>query len=386
MKTTKWFDDKKKYYVFRSLNKRFLIPVWGLVMLDGGLSIEQIGVIAIIGVAIGLILEVPSGAISDAIGHKRTLVLAMIGQGAAMLFFAGGGFWWFLAASITYYAMGTFMTGTHQALFYERLIELGEGDKYRKYSGIARTVSSGWSMVAVAFAGIVYAFSPMFAFAVGAGLFWIGAIVVSTMKQAKRKRSVQKDEGFWAVFTHFKTASRTMLKDRRLFWLTIANAFIFSAPMAVLEFQQVIFENIGIVAAVFGFIYAAKRGISMLFSTFIHRITRSLSATGALFIMLCLAALYFFGFGFLQNQMLIIIVALLPSIVVVIQDVVISDFRNKLIPTGSRATTISFGNFIGGILKAVILGAITLLTLFVSIEIAHVIIGAALVKIGRAHV
>ncbi len=379
MKKKPWFDDIKKYYVFRSLNKRFLVPVWAVVMLDAGLSIEQIAFIAMLAAILGLVMEVPSGAISDTLGHKRTLVLAMIGQGSAMLFFAGGSFWWFLAASLTYGGMGTFMTGTHSALFYERLVEMGEGSNFRKYLGRARTVSSAWSLLMVALAGVVYAVSPNAAFLIGAGLFWVGAMVVSTMTQAKRTKSVEKLEGFSALFSHFNSALKTLASDKRLFWLTLSSSAIFGVFMAIVEVQQIIFDNVGILVGLFGFIYAAKRGTAMVFSLVVDRWTRTFTPVMTLIVILALTLAYLIGFGVTDNHTVIILLSLTTPFVIVIQSTVIGDFINQLIPTGSRATTLSMKNFMSGIVRVSILGSVTVLTYFISLELAHIVIAALLV-------
>jgi len=88
-----WFDDIKKYFVFRASIKRFVWPILVIYMLDIGLSVSDVAVIAVCGHVVSLLLEIPSGMISDTLGHKKTLVLSLVGQALSMLLYLGGAFW-----------------------------------------------------------------------------------------------------------------------------------------------------------------------------------------------------------------------------------------------------------------------------------------------------
>ena len=371
----KWFDDVKKYYVFRGLNKRFVIPVWVVVMLDGGLSVQEIALIAIVSSILNFILEVPSGTISDSIGHKQALIISMLGQGAGMLFFLGGSFWWMLAGSLTYWGMGTLMSGTHQALFYERLVELKRGDEYQKLMGRARAVSSLWSMVTVAFTGLVYAWSPTVTFVIGAMLFWIGAIVVNSMSEAKRETSVKEREGFSQLAGHFREAFRTLRSSKKLFWLTVSSSTILGAAWGMGEFQQVILEDIGLALSLFGVFYAMKRLFAAATAPFLHRIFKRISAPSIVTLMAISVTAYCLLAGMVTNHVAILFVALCISAPFVIHSVVVNGLLNDLIPTGSRATTLSMGMFVHNVAKIAVMGAVGALSAVLSIGLTHIMIG-----------
>jgi len=79
-----------KYYVLRTFFKRLVWPILTIFLLRHELSLAQLGTIFSVGTVIGLIFEVPSGAISDWVGRRNALVLTMLLQTVSMLLFATG--------------------------------------------------------------------------------------------------------------------------------------------------------------------------------------------------------------------------------------------------------------------------------------------------------
>lgn len=374
----KWFDDIKKYYLYRGLNKRFVLPVWVLVMIDSGLSLQEIAIITAISGIVSVILEVPSGSIADTIGHKNALIIAMFFQGTSMLFFLGGSFWWIAAASWGYFGLGTLMTGTHQALFYERLQELGRTKEYQRLMGRARSFSSGFSMVSVLFAGLMYVWSPALTFFTGAILFWAGGVLISTFGEVKEKKSVSKDEAQLSLFSHFGAAWKNVQSQPKLLMLIVTNSLILGATYASAEFQQVIFTNIGLAISLFGVMYGLKRFFSMIISPLLHLVSERMSSTSVLAVMSLFSVAYFLLIGSVSNHVAIFGIVLLASFTIIVSDVVIGDFLNKLIPTGSRATTLSISNLMTNLVKISTVFGFGLMTTFMSIELAHIYIAVAL--------
>ena len=264
-------DDVKKYYLFRAFNKRLALPVWVVIMLDNGLSVEQVALIAGVSTLIALVLEVPSGAIADSIGHKRALTLALIGMGSGLLCFVGQSFWWFRAGSVLYYGVGSLMTGTHQAWLYERLQELGRAKDYQLVSGRSRSFSSGVSLFAVILAGPLYLWSPAVPFIVSGLIYYTGAFVTTRFTANKRASSVKESEGWWQTVVHFRRGWQTLAEDRVLLWFMLCNALLFGSMLGAIEVQQVILKNVGLAVGLFGFLYALKRLFSATVAPLLHR-------------------------------------------------------------------------------------------------------------------
>ncbi|PJA46148.1 hypothetical protein CO174_00715 [Candidatus Uhrbacteria bacterium CG_4_9_14_3_um_filter_50_9] len=378
----KFLDDIKKYYLFRAFNKRLAMPVWFLFMVDQGLSIQQIALIAGVSTALSFILEIPSGSVADTIGHKQALILSMLGQGAGLAFFIGGSFWWILAGSLAYWGIGTLMTGTHEAFFFEKVTELGRKNEYQKLMGRSRSVSSVFSAVAVSTAGVLYLINPVLPFLISACIYWLGAAVVLTFQPNQKDVSVAKMEGFEAWIHHFKVGWETITNSPPLFYLMLFNAILYGVTMASTEMQQIILNNIGLAVALFGPLYALKRLFSASLAPILHRFRSVFTTTKTLIIMLSSLLTYLILIAHVNHTGAIFLVVLFASFVIIISDIIISDLMNQLIPTGSRATTLSMGNFGGLIMKLLTLGFFGIATTLISIETAHLYLAVFVAILG----
>src|SRR3989338_2682041 len=111
-----------KYYFLRIFTKRIIVPVLVVYLLAEGLSATQIGVLFSFGTILGLIFEVPSGILSDKLGHKNAIATSFFLQTLSMLAYAlGSSFFWFGIATALYAIGVSFWTGTGNAFAYETL-------------------------------------------------------------------------------------------------------------------------------------------------------------------------------------------------------------------------------------------------------------------------
>ncbi len=371
----KWFDDVKKYYVYRALIKRFALPVIVLFMVNQGLSIEQIAIIAAVSKLISVVLEVPSGAIADSLGHRRALVIAALFQGLAMALYLGGTFWWIFAGSIVYWGLGTLMTGTLDALFYERVRELGRAKEYQKLEGRAVSVAHGLGIVAMALAGIAYAFAWWLPFAVGVLQFVLAAVVIGSFTQAKRPRSVAKFEGWMGWIHHFPVAWKALWTNKKLLWMTIANAVIVGSFFATAEFEPVILERASLAVVFFGFFYAGKRILAVPSAPLVHRLTSKVSAPMYIFVCGVFSALHILVVPMLHSAYTLVATFLVGTLMGIAMGIAVLDYSNQLIRGSSRATTLSFQNLSINLIQVGLIGIIGALGSVLAIEMTFGWIG-----------
>lgn len=70
-------NNVRRFIAFRvSFNARFYYPIFTILFLDFGLTLEQFALLNVVWAATIVLLEVPSGALADTIGRKNLLVLA----------------------------------------------------------------------------------------------------------------------------------------------------------------------------------------------------------------------------------------------------------------------------------------------------------------------
>jgi MFS family permease len=372
----KKLNDIKKYYLFRALIKRFILPIIVVYMLDRGLSLQQIALIALVGTLFSMIFEIPSGAVADALGHRKALVIAMIGQAISMVLYLGGTFWWILFATSLYWLSGTLMTGTDRALFFERLQELGRENEHQKLNGRATSFAHMVSAITLLFSSAAYVFYFWLPFVIGIIQLLAAAILISTFGNKKDLISVKKEEGFWKLTHHFKQAFSAIYQTPLLFWIIIIYGMIQGAFFATTEFHQIILKNIGLAVVLFGLVYSLKRLVVMIIAPFVHIFTKFLTPPKFLLINSLILVLYFFSIAITKNSFIIVTILFLGSCVYIMSSIAVNDYVNKLISEGSRATTLSVKNMVIGVVKIISIAFFGWLFSIVSIQNSFAVYGA----------
>ena len=144
-------------------NARFYYPVFAVIYLDFGMTLEQFAILNSIWAATIILAEVPSGAISDLIGRKKLLVMtgALMMTEMAVWAFAptGNSNLLFIILAINRMFSGlaeAAASGADEALAYDSLDEAGRADEWPKVlQGVTRWQSMAF-VVALIIGGLVY--------------------------------------------------------------------------------------------------------------------------------------------------------------------------------------------------------------------------------------
>lgn len=165
------------FIAFRVLfNARFYYPVFAVIYLDFGMTLEQFAILNSIWAATIIIAEVPSGALSDLIGRKKLLVLAGVLMVAEMVIWAFAPtenlrfLFWILAANRVLSGLAeAAASGSDEALAYDSLEQAGRKDDWAHVlQSVSRWQSMGF-IIALIIGGLVY--DPK---AMGTLLGWFG--------------------------------------------------------------------------------------------------------------------------------------------------------------------------------------------------------------------
>ncbi|NLZ17415.1 MAG: MFS transporter [Desulfobulbaceae bacterium] len=128
----------RRFLAFRVLfNARFYYPVFTVLFLDFGLSLEQFALLNTVWAFTIVLAEVPSGALADLMGRKQLLVvtsaLMLLEIVLIALAPAGGSstvFWLFLCNRVVSGLAEAMASGTDEALAYDTLVEHDMADKW----------------------------------------------------------------------------------------------------------------------------------------------------------------------------------------------------------------------------------------------------------------
>jgi predicted MFS family arabinose efflux permease len=136
-------------------NALFWLPVFFL-YLSSACTVAEVLVLEAIYYAGVVVLEVPSGYLSDRVGRKPTLVAAMVAVTAAHAVFATThDFVAFAGAQLLLAAGMAFNSGTDGALLYDTLAARGEADSYGDREGKAQSLGLISMSLASAIGGVL---------------------------------------------------------------------------------------------------------------------------------------------------------------------------------------------------------------------------------------
>jgi len=126
------------FILFRVLfNARFYYPVFTILFLDYGLSLEQFALLNTVWAVTIVLAEVPSGALADLLGRKQLLVataLLMVAEMALIAFVPLGNARWVFIAFLTNRVLSglaeAMASGADEALAYDTLVAHGLADQW----------------------------------------------------------------------------------------------------------------------------------------------------------------------------------------------------------------------------------------------------------------
>ncbi|MCA9356577.1 MFS transporter [Candidatus Nomurabacteria bacterium] len=131
-----------KFTVMLISNKRIFVAILGAYYLTvPGVTPAVIGTILLISTFAGFLLEIPSGYVSDKLGHKQALVTARVMMiiSTSLYIFANDEIFLILAGIFLSISQA-FNSGTASAFLHETLRALNQEDNYTNVMGKARSI------------------------------------------------------------------------------------------------------------------------------------------------------------------------------------------------------------------------------------------------------
>lgn len=147
---------------------------------------EMLGFIDTVAFSVGLLLEIPSGAIADVIGRKKTIIMAMffLSLGLFMQFFAGDQIAIFLG-NIIFFIGNAFYSGSMEALTFDTMIKDNDEKNYGKISSRGKSFSSISTIVAVIIGGLLSTINIRYPFLLMGIFYSIGFILSFFLTEPK---------------------------------------------------------------------------------------------------------------------------------------------------------------------------------------------------------
>jgi MFS family permease len=186
-----WLSKKYLYYRLFT-NLWFLSAVW-LYFYRIYITDQQVGFLDGMAFAIGLLAEIPSGALADKFGRDRLVRLGQILTGGGLLVQAfGSSFIPFFVGQTIMMIGVSFVSGADEALFFEKLNFDRSSPRWRKLLTRGSQIALIGTLFATIAGGWLHTVNPRIPWILTGGSFFVSAMFIWSVKDERAKTSRKK--------------------------------------------------------------------------------------------------------------------------------------------------------------------------------------------------
>jgi MFS family permease len=290
-------DNIIKLYAFSFLQKTlFPMAIITLFWKDQiGLSLTQILLLQSIFSVATVLLEYPSGYVSDRIGYRVSLNIAsLLGIAGWAIYTVAGSFGGVLLAEILLGISLSFISGSDSALLYETLKEKGGEHLYARFEGRLNGFAQTGEALGAVFAGVLYAFAPLLPFFLQIGVWFLAFLLTRSMTEPPRDKAISAGSHLAEAF---RTTRYAFLDNRRLRYVILLNTVLGIASFYPVWLIQPYMQQSGVPVAWFGPVWAGANLTVALFAMSSHRIHWYLGDRLMVVLFIVLTCAGYFGLG-----------------------------------------------------------------------------------------
>ncbi|MBT4375863.1 MFS transporter [archaeon] len=232
---------------------------------------QQIGIYSGIGFLAGFLLEIPSGYLSDTIGHKKALILAKVSMIVSTLFFLTANSWIFFALGSAFMSIGfAFSSGTHESFLHNTLIGIKKEKNYTKINSKMHANISLISMFIILLIPILTEISILFPFKIYLGVDLIGLLLGFSLISPKLKIKAEDKEPI------------PLPKQLKQFWgtgfytMAIFLGLIGGFILGMVGFNSPYVTSLGLPVIYVGMMMAGARLVWFVLGNYAHKIERKI--------------------------------------------------------------------------------------------------------------
>lgn len=208
---------ERKYLLYELSSSLFFIGAVWLYFYRLFITDAEVGILDAFAFGIGIIAEVPSGALADKFGRSRITRLGLILGGCGFLIQAiGGGFIpLFIGQSILMIG-SAFISGADEALFFSKLNYDRESIEWRKLVTKGSQISLIATFAATTFGGWLYMVNPYIPWILQSLAYFVTAQILWNLKDEDQEKTATENQNF-LISTEMKTYFKNILDGFKQF-------------------------------------------------------------------------------------------------------------------------------------------------------------------------
>jgi MFS family permease len=259
-----------------------------------GLTLTQILLLQGILSVVMVVMEYPSGYISDRIGYRVSLTLAallgMVGWG---IYTVAATFAHVMVAEILLGISLAFISGSDSALLYETLKREGSEQEYARHQGRMSGYAQGGEALGAVFAGVLYAYAPLLPFVLQIGVWFLVLLVTRSMVEPPR--DIVPHAGHLAEA--LRTARYAFVENKSLRYNILLNSVLGIASFYPVWLIQPYMQHAGVPLTWFGPVWSGANLTVAFFSLTSHRANGYLGERFMVLLFLLLIVVGYSGLG-----------------------------------------------------------------------------------------
>jgi MFS family permease len=299
-----------KYTIAAVANKRIFVAIIGAYYLTiPGVTPQTIGVITLFSSLSSFFFEIPSGYVSDKIGHKQALVVSRILLLVSSIsFFASENVAMLIIAAIAMSAGFAFNSGTGSAFMHETLSELKRDHEYSAIMGKVSAIGFAVPVILTAIVPFLVSISYKIPFAIMAMVDCIGLLAILSLTKPKMSHAHIEE----VQASNFKQVMQEAFRTR-YFTIAFFSGIVSAMLLSISAFRAPYQMYIGVPVIYFGIIVGVGRLLASLMLANSKRIEKHLTLTNFFRVEYILHSVIIFCIGATQNVYLVTLLFIMSS-------------------------------------------------------------------------
>lgn len=334
-----------KNYVYTLLQNIDLTRgIWMIYLASKGMSLTQLGLLETIFHITSFTMEVPTGAVADIFGRKISRIIGRIlSLVSVVILLLANSFLWFAISFIFTALSYNLESGAGDALIYDSLKEIGDEESYMKVSGRKELFYQVAGVISFFVGGYLATKSYDIAFLITIIIAVLTIVQSFTFKEPTVGRVKSETPEGNVFISQLKTSWKVIIKKPKVGFLILFTQILMAFCTCIFFYLQNYLKGYGYSEAIIGVIYAVCSLASALVSTQVHTIEKKIKEKGILLLTPLLTVGCIWGIALSKYHYVFFVLLMITEGIIYVS---ISDYINKMIPSESRATILSFASMV----------------------------------------